>query len=165
MLDPYIEQYGRRLYGLCLSLCRSRLDAEDLYQDTWLRALARFHRYDPAQPFGPWLTRICLNRYRDLRRRQKRCPVTDGFADASEKERFLEQTAAPEREDLSHVRAAVDALPEKLRQAVILFYFHQLDLRQTARALGVPEGTAKSRLSRAREKLKEVLRDADALPF
>ena len=63
------------------------------------------------------------------------------------------------------MRQAVEGLPEKLRQAVILFYFHQLDLRQTARALGVPEGTVKSRLSRARNQLKEVLRRDDALPF
>ena len=165
MLDPYIEQYGRRLYGLCLHLCRSRLDAEDLYQDTWLRALASFHRYDPAQPFAPWLTRICLNRYRDLLRRRRRCPVADGFADGAEKDAFLDRIPAPEPEDLSHVRAAVDTLPAKLREAVILFYFHGMDLGQTARALGVPAGTVKSRLSRARVKLKEVLRDEDALRF
>ena len=165
MLDSYIAWYGRRLYGLCLHLCRSVTDAEDLYQDTWLRALAHLHRYDPAQPFEPWLTRICLNRYRDLLRRRKRSPVADPFASTEEKDLLLSQTPAPEAEDLSYVRQAVDGLPEKLRQAVILFYFHQLDLRQTARALGVPEGTVKSRLSRARNQLKEVLRRDDALPF
>ena len=64
VLDAYIRQYGRRLYGLCLTLCGSVQEAEDLYQDTWLKALRYFSRYDPQLPFAPWLTKICVNTYR-----------------------------------------------------------------------------------------------------
>ena len=157
MLDAYIAQYGRRLYGLCFSLCKNRCDADDLYQETWLRCCAAFPRYDRSQPFEPWLTRICVNCYRDVLRRQKRSPVTDAFATTEEKDRLLEGQAAAEREDLSYVREAVDALPDKLRLAVVLHYFHDMDVALTAKALGVPQGTVKSRLSRARKQLKEVL--------
>ncbi len=163
MLDQYIEQYGQRLYGLCLALCRNRYDAEDLYQETWLRALAALDRYDGRQPFSPWLTRICVNRYRDVLRRRRRSVETDAFSTAEEKERAMESAAAEMPEDLSHVREAVDALPEKLRLAVICHYFYDMDLAITAKALGVPVGTVKSRLSRARERLKEVLNDENPL--
>lgn len=74
MLDAYIRQYGRRLYGLCLTLCGSVQEAEDLYQDTWLKALRYFSRYDHQMPFEPWLTKICVNTYRNRLWRLARSP-------------------------------------------------------------------------------------------
>ena len=78
-MDRYIQAHGRRLFGLCLTLCAHRQDAEDLYQDTWLKALAHFHQYDPNRPFEPWLTRICVNTYRNSLRRLARSPIFQGF--------------------------------------------------------------------------------------
>ena len=75
VIDPYIERYGERLYGLCRALCTSRADADDLYQETWLRAVRSFARYDPARPFAPWITRICVNVYRSQLRRRALSPV------------------------------------------------------------------------------------------
>lgn len=165
MFDNYIAQHGRRLYGLCRTLCRSPSDADDLYQATWLRALERFDRYDGNRDFEPWLTAICVNLFRSNQRRIKRSPIYEGFSSSEDKQLLLEQTPEPEREDYSALHAAVDALPEALRLTVILFYFHDLDLSQTAKTLGVPLGTVKSRLSRAKQKLKEVLQNAESLQF
>ncbi|MBE6954879.1 MAG: sigma-70 family RNA polymerase sigma factor [Ruminococcaceae bacterium] len=165
MFDNYIAQYGQRLYGLCRTLCASPADADDLYQATWLRALERFDRYDRNRAFEPWLTAICVNLFRSQQRRLRRSPVYDGFASSEDKQLLLEQTPEPEQTDYSDLHAAVDALPEPLRLAVILFYFHDLDLVQTAQTLNVPLGTAKSRLSRAKKRLKEVLRNAESLQF
>ena len=66
MIDQYIQQYGRRLYGLCRSLCASPYDADDLYQETWLRVVKHISQYDPSREFEPWLTRICVNTYRSI---------------------------------------------------------------------------------------------------
>ena len=85
-MDRYIQAHGRRLFGLCLTLCAHRQDAEDLYQDTWLKALAHFHQYDPNRPFEPWLTRICVNTYRNSLRRLARSPIFNGFRTGEEKE-------------------------------------------------------------------------------
>lgn len=69
--EVYIEKYGRRLYGLCRSLIGD--DADDLYQETWLRAYMKLGAYKKDMPFEPWLTSICVNAYRDeLRRRRIR---------------------------------------------------------------------------------------------
>lgn len=158
MFDDLIQQYGKRLYGLCLALCADPALADDLYQDTWLRALQHFSQYDPARPFEPWLTRICVNRYRSILRRLSRSPILR-FGSSEEKERLLRSVSAPEREDYSALHEAINALPEKLRVTVILFYFRDMDLNETARTLGIPPGTAKSRLHKARQLLKEVLTD------
>lgn len=156
-MDQYIRQYGKRLYGLCLTLCAHLHDAEDLYQDTWMKALEHLDQYDPARPFLPWVTRICVNTYRSRLRRLARSPVFNGFPTSQEKDDLLSQVPAPEKPDYSPLHQAIDSLPEKLRVAVILYYFQDMDVQSAAQVLGVPPGTVKSRLHKARVKLKEVL--------
>lgn len=161
MIDQYIRQYGRRLYGLCLSLCANSFEADDLYQDTWLRVLKGISKYDPDRAFEPWLTRICVNTYRNALRRVARSPLLN-FRTGEEKDALLSSVPAPEEPDYGPLYEAVNGLPEKLRLTVILFYFEGMDTAATALALGIPEGTVKSRLSKGRKILKEVLgREAD----
>ena len=131
-------------------------EADDLYQDTWLKVLKRFDTYDPSRDFEPWLTRLCVNTYRDRLRRLSRSPFLN-FSSNETKEAFLLTATAPEKEDYSDLYAAIDQLPEKLRLTIILFYFEDMDIEKTAQTLGIPTGTVKSRLHKARIQLKEVL--------
>ncbi|MFR8010605.1 MAG: RNA polymerase sigma factor [Clostridia bacterium] len=162
MIDSYIQQYGRRLYGLCLVLCANKDDADDLYQDTWLKALQHFSRYDPSRPFEPWLTKICVNTYRNALRRAARSPFLY-FNDSEERERTLSAIPAPEQEDYSVLYDAILRLPEKLRITVVLFYFQDMEIHAVAQTLNLPPGTVKSRLNRARKMLKEGLSNAPDL--
>ncbi len=162
-IGPYIRLHGKRLYGLCRTLCLSVHDADDLYQETWLRALRGFSGYDPARAFEPWIARICVNAYRSSLRRRKRSPIFDAFPSAQAKDALLEKAEAPPQDERRELHEAVDELPEKLRLAVILYYFRDMDIRETARALGIPAGTVKSRLNEARKRLKEALHDASDL--
>lgn len=162
MIEQYIELHGRRLYGLCMTLCAGASWAEDLYQETWLRAYTRFHQYDRQRPFEPWLTGICVNAYRDELRKRKFSLIFDGFATSEEKDELLNSQVEPPTEDHSDLHAAIDRLPEKLRTTVILHYFNDLNQQQTADVLGVPLGTVKSRLNQARKQLrKELEHEAD----
>ena len=70
MIDSKIEKCGKRLYGLCLSLCRDPDHAQDLYQETWLRVIQKLDQYDHRLEFEGWLTRICVNLYRDQLRKK-----------------------------------------------------------------------------------------------
>lgn len=164
MIDQYIQQYGRRLYGLCRSLCKDPFEADDLYQETWLRAVQYLPQYDPSREFEPWLIRICVNTYRSTLRRLAKSPLL-GFSNTEEKDRLLASVPAPEKPDYSPLYEAVGKLPEKLRLAVILFYFRGEDLASTAQILKIPVGTAKSRLNKARKLLKEALTNEDGLGF
>lgn len=156
MIDQYIQQYGKRIYGLCLSLCANKTEAEDLYQETWLRALKHLDQYDREKPFEPWLTKICVNTYRNFLRRMARSPLVS-FKSNEEKDAMLNAIPAPEREDHRQLYEAIGKLPEKYRLTIILYYFRDMDVATTAQALAIPEGTVKSRLSKARKLLKEVL--------
>ena len=155
-MDQYIRKYGKRLYGLCMTLCADKHEADDLYQDTWVKVLKRFDTYDPSRDFEPWLTRLCVNTYRDRLRRLSRSPFLN-FSSNETKDAFLLTATAPEKEDYSDLYAAIDQLPDKLRLTIILFYFQDMDIEKTALTLGIPTGTVKSRLHKARIQLKEVL--------
>jgi len=157
LIDQYIRQYGKRLYGLCLTLCANPFEAEDLYQETWLRVIKRIGQYDPERDFEPWLTKVCVNTYRNALRRIARSPLLS-FRTNDEKDALLSSIPAPEK-DYTALHEAIRKLPEKLRLTVILFYFYDMDIKAVAGTIGVPEGTVKSRLSKARERLKEVLGD------
>ncbi len=165
MLDSYIQTYGKRLFGLCITLCGNPQNAEDLYQETWLRVLEKFHRYRTDHPFEPWLTRICVNLYRDQLRHQKIEPARKEFADSDENIAFLEQIPEKTPPDYAVLHEAIDRLPVKLRTAIILFYFHGMDLKQTAAALHIPQGTLKSRLHNARMQLRKELENEPDLQF
>ena len=162
MIDQYIQRYGRRLYGLCRSLCPNRFDADDLYQETWLRVIKNISQYDSGREFEPWLTRICVNTYRSVLRRLARSPLLD-FSSGEDKDRLLDSIPAPEQKDYTPLYEAVGKLPEKLRLTVVLFYFQGEDINSAARILGIPVGTMKSRLNKARTQLKEALADETEL--
>lgn len=157
-MDQYIRKFGKRLYGLCMTLCADKHEADDLYQDTWVKVIRSFDSFDNTKDFEPWLTRLCVNTYRDKLRRLSRSPFLN-FTNNETKDSFFSTTPAPEREDYSDLYAAIDKLPEKLRLAIILFYFEDMDISKTAQTLGIPPGTVKSRLNKARKLLKEVLTD------
>lgn len=165
MINQYIQQYGKRLYGLCLTLCANTFDAEDLYQETWLKVVKHIAQYDTAQPFEPWLTRICVNTYRNKLRRIVKAPVLMGFFPENADAATLAENAAPEPTDFSDLHEAISRLPEKLRMTVILFYFEEMDIASAADALHIPVGTVKSRLNKARKILKEVLTDETDIRF
>ncbi len=165
MIDQYIRTYGKRLYGLCRTLCANSFDADDLYQDTWLKVMKNISRYDPAKPFAPWLTKICVNTYRNALRRWTRSPIFDGFTTSEEKMAVMDGAVSPGEPDHSDLHHAIDALPEKLRITVILFYFQDMDINEVAQTLNIPPGTVKSRLYKARQLLKEVLTDDADLSF
>lgn len=165
MIDQYIRDYGKRLYGLCTFLCANSYEAEDLYQETWLKVVKNISKYDTTKDFEPWLTTICVNTYRNTLRRIARSPVFNSFTTTEEKEELINSVPAPEEKDYSALYAAVDKLPEKLRLTVLLFYFRDMDINSAAAVLGVPPGTVKSRLNKARKLLKEVLTDETDLQF
>jgi len=159
LFDEYVGLYGARLFGLCLKLCAHRQDAEDLYQETWYKAYKNFDKYDPARGVEGWLTTICVNAYRDTLRRQKWRGLLVRFGTTEQQDLALANIPEPVPPDYTDVHEAVQALPGKYRTVIVLYYFNGLDVAQTARALGLPVGTVKYQLHRARELLKRRLEE------
>ncbi|MEH3100994.1 RNA polymerase sigma factor [Sphingomonas adhaesiva] len=138
--------------------------ALDVVQETFVAAFAALHRYDAARPFRAWLSRIAINKCRD---RARRAAVRRFFSFARPLEDGVEAPdAAPDPEasarsgqEVRRIERAVAALPDTLKEVLLLRTIEQLSQADTAQVLGVSEKAVETRLYRARQKLSAMLRD------
>jgi RNA polymerase sigma-70 factor (ECF subfamily) len=147
------------LYGTALRLTRRAADAEDLVQDTYLKAFRAAHQFTPGTNLKAWLFTILHNTFRNARRHDGRNPVD---VDSEAVERAGEAPGSPSPEQLltrdaldADLQAALDALPDAFRQAVWLRDVEELTYAEMADVLNVPIGTVMSRISRGRRALYE----------
>lgn len=151
------------LYGTALRLTRRAADAEDLVQDTYLKAFRSAHQFEPGTNLKAWLFTILHNTFRNMRRHDGRNPV-DVDSEAVEQAVNVETGAQSPEQILSRatldadLQGALDALPEAFRQAVWLRDVEELSYAEMAQVLDVPIGTVMSRISRGRRALSEGLK-------
>lgn len=152
------------LFGFALRLARGRADAEDLVSDTMLRALERWEQYSLGTNIRSWLFTILYHVFVSRRRRIDAREVPDGDGEIAPSVQNAVGEADPERGFYDsflddEILRAIDALPDEYRSAVVLSDIQELHYAEIARALGIPEGTVKSRLFRGRRLLQRRLRD------
>ncbi|MEA2489921.1 MAG: polymerase sigma-70 factor, subfamily [Acidobacteriota bacterium] len=124
--------------------------ADDIFQETWIRAIRSAARFDPSYPFPPWLFRIAWNLARsDWNRRETGVPEPAGVASTAND--VDDDLVARERAE--RVRLLIRELPPHLAEAVFLRYYEELSEKEMAERLGVPKGTIKSRLHHALRRL------------
>ncbi|MGA3088118.1 MAG: sigma-70 family RNA polymerase sigma factor [Terriglobales bacterium] len=153
------------LINLAYRFCRDRGRAEELAQEAFLRAYRSLAQWRKDAVFSTFLFALATNLYRsELRRIPARIVSVslDSIAEPADA-RAYDGGLEDQDRDLA-VRRAVDTLPAKYREALILFYFHDLNISTAARSLGLPEGTVKARLSRGRELLRAKLPRLFAVP-
>jgi RNA polymerase sigma-70 factor (ECF subfamily) len=143
-------------FRVAFAVLRHRQDAEDVAQEAFVRAHRSFHRLRERGAFRAWLVkttwRLAIDRCRSERRRAARELRSESVGSQTVHE------AAEASERAARLWRAIDALPEKLRTAIVLAGIEGHDVREVAALLALPEGTVKSRLFAARQKLKEHLR-------
>jgi RNA polymerase sigma-70 factor (ECF subfamily) len=158
------------LFNLALNLTRNRKDAEDLVQETYLRAFRFFDSYQPGTHIKAWLFRILrntfINRYRAARVRPEEVEF-DKVELAYDKlvdRQFIDTHQPPSPEKLvldgvldEEVEKAMIALPEEYRTVVIMALVEELSYKEIAAALSIPLGTVMSRLHRGRKQLQAAL--------
>jgi RNA polymerase sigma-70 factor (ECF subfamily) len=154
--------YLDSLYGTALRLTRRAADAEDLVQDTYLKAFRAAHQFQPGTNLKAWLFTILHNTFRNSRRHDGRNPV-DVDSEAVEQAVSAGPGAQSPEQILSRatldadLQGALDALPDAFRQAVWLRDVEELSYAEMAQVLDVPIGTVMSRISRGRRALSEGL--------
>ena len=167
-------EYLDALYGTAVRLARTPDAAQELVQDTYLKALRARDRFVPGTNLKAWLYTILHNTWRNRRRDQARSRVE---ADSEAVDLAADQagdmvSAAPDSPEAllvnaalsEELREALDALPEAFREAVWLRDVEELTYQEIATALDVPIGTVMSRLARGRRKLHAALLAARAAP-
>jgi len=146
------------VYNIALRITNDADAASDCAQETFIRAYRGLHQYDPALPFAPWLYRIATNASLNHVQRwhAHESPVEELPESPGPDEEGPEQ-AAIRTEEVSEVLAAMAELPPRYRAALTLRHLQQLSYQEVADALGIPLGTVKTHLHRARGQLRARL--------
>lgn len=163
--EDMVRTYTKRVYAICYRFTGRDNEAQDLTQDVFLRVFKTLGSFRAGEgSFAVWLTRLTRNLLVDHYRRTKRDRATDSLED---KLAILEEKTAQSartdgmlagREASELIHAALQKLSPELREAVILRDLQDMEYREIAKVLDVPEGTVKSRLNRGRAELAKVLR-------
>ena len=157
------------LYSAAFRLTRNASDAEDLVQETFLRAYRGFHQFEAGTNLKAWLYRILTNTFINSYRKKQREPQTDSLDDVEDwylYSKMAEQGAEPSAETSvieslpdEDVQEALSSLPEQFRIAVLLADVEGFSYKEIAEITGVPIGTVMSRLHRGRKALEKRLWD------
>jgi RNA polymerase sigma-70 factor (ECF subfamily) len=153
--DAFAElfrHYYPMIYAFAYRLSLDRTSAQDLAQETFIKAARALRDYQPSAPFHHWLYRICTNTVRAWQRREGRRRFMEDSAQARAK---IDSAERPPEFDSA--REALAVLPEELRAAVVLVYFEELNHAEAARVLGCAETTVSWRIFTAKRKLKALL--------
>ena len=155
-----VQRYQDKIYNLCRYMIADANLAQDAAQDTFVKAYKALNIYKPDFEFYTWLYRIAVNTCLDYRKKLK-------TTIPAEYEGVLDEIASPEpspehlyqsKETGALIQAALARLPEKLRAVIVLKELEELSYDEIAQVLDVSIGTVKSRISRAREELRRLLR-------
>ncbi|VTU00672.1 rna polymerase : RNA polymerase sigma factor OS=Syntrophothermus lipocalidus (strain DSM 12680 / TGB-C1) GN=Slip_1965 PE=3 SV=1: Sigma70_r2: Sigma70_r4_2 [Gemmataceae bacterium] len=150
-----VERYWDRLYRWLYHVTRDRHAAEDLTQETFLKALAALKSFRPGSNFRAWVFRIGHNNFVNQKRSDRR--TKQQLPEDSAAEEVSAEATAENREALEIVARAVAELPEDFRAALTLRVEEELSFRDVAKILNTTEETARWRVFKARQKLMKVL--------
>lgn len=157
---PLIERYKMAIYRLVYQMVHNRDDAEDLVQETFIKAYQGIKTFKSGYKFLPWLFRIATNHTLNFIKKERKVDVQplewaqnykDDKGDPVQiiKEKMLKEKIAK----------AMEQLPEDYRVILILRVEEQLSYAEISQALGIPVGTVMSRLARARQQLRNIFKD------
>lgn len=157
-----LERYRVELFHFLVRMTGSRSLADDVFQEAFLQVHLSIDSFETDRRFKPWLFTIAANKARDQLRRSHRrpesplmAPISPGgeagptYIDLMRDDSPLPEEDASRRETQERVRQAVEAMPEHLREILVLSYFHRFPYQEIAQMLGIPLGTVKSRLHAA----------------
>lgn len=143
-----IKRYEKDLYRVAIAMTKNNDDALDCIQEAILQAFKNISSLLHEEYFKTWLIKILINKCNEMLYKKKRIIL---FSEYQSEDSYSYNTEAIEVND------AVNKLEESLKLLVILYYFEDMSIKDIAESLNIPEGTVKSRLARAREKLKLFL--------
>lgn len=165
--ETLIKLFQRGIYALCFRMAGTHQAADDLAQETFIKAFAGLASFDQGRPFFPWLRRIAVNsslNYLKSRKREEPLGDKDGLVPG----KALASSSSMPQDELQRTEAreklgrALKALPPKLKSVIVLRVFDGLSYEDIARTIQIPRGTVMSRLNRARRRLKAALSGSPA---
>jgi RNA polymerase sigma-70 factor, ECF subfamily len=158
--DDLLDAYQREIYRYALHLTRNPADADDLYQDTFLKAYKAYDRLDASANCRAWLYKIATNTFLSAKRKANRERPLDTETDGEIAAATIDQPASLDARDLLvEVERFIASLPEKQRVALVLRKYHEFDYRQIGEALKCSDEAARANVYEALRKLRACFGD------
>jgi RNA polymerase sigma factor (sigma-70 family) len=162
--EKIMRRYNQRLYRLARAALRDDVEAEDALQEAYLAAYRSMGRFRGESSLSTWLSRLvlneCLGRLRRSERRQRVMPIVSSALEINAVaggDSDLPERIIARRQLRSLLESKLDELPESFRLVFVLRSVEEMSVRETARTLGIPEGTVRTRYHRARTLLRQAL--------
>lgn len=152
--DGAIERYADMVYRLALSQMKNRTDADDLFQEVFVRLVSHIQELQSWDHVKAWLLKVTAN----CAKKHFEQYWNTNVSFIEEPEQMVDANGSYRMEEEHPVRVAVGLLPPKYRMVIHLFYFEQISIAEIAQLTEQKESTVKSQLFRAREMLKETLK-------
>lgn len=162
-LEPLLARYQNRLYRYLLRLVREPSEAEDLFQQTWVRVVEKIDKFDPRRNFEAWLFTLARNLAIDHLRRLRPQSLDEPLPSGTTMGETLPSDAQPpfegvlQRERSSRIARAMETLPVIYREVLALRFEEEMKLEEIAAVLSCPLSTVKTRLRRGLEGLRSGL--------
>ncbi len=151
-----VTRHQTSVFNVCYRILHERGEAEDMAQETFIRAHAKLGSFDSERPFGPWIRRVAANVCLNYLESQKITTELDDEKDADESQSLEKQVEVKERGE--QIRAALASLPANYRIVVELRHYQEMSYDEIAGELKIPLSDVKSNLFRARKLLAEKLK-------
>jgi RNA polymerase sigma-70 factor (ECF subfamily) len=163
-LEKLYAQYFPRVYRTAFFMTGDHQTAEDIVQEAFLKAFANLHKLQDRQKFGSWISVIASNHAVDFLRKHKKIFISDNMEEFGGEAHDDNPSASWEREEnIREIREALARLEPEDREILVLKYFNELSINEIASMLAAPPGTIKSRLFRARDKVRLLLQPQDGI--
>jgi RNA polymerase sigma-70 factor (ECF subfamily) len=157
--EAVVRKYQDRVYNLCRYMLRDPEDAQDAAQDVFLKSYRGLKDFRPDSSLYTWIYRIAVTTCLDYRRKSRReLPRSEPLTEDLRSDEPLPQQLYVSGEVTDSLQRALQKLPEKLRAAIVLRAIEELSYEEIAELLHTSVGTVKSRISRAREQLRHLLK-------
>lgn len=157
-IEGLMRTYGNDVLRTAYMYVKDIHNAEDIFQDVFIKVNNHLHTFQGNSSIKTWILRITINTCKDYLKsayHRKMVPMEEFIEDSIVSESEFD---AVERQETIHtVKEAVMALPEHYRSVILCVYYEELSMDEAAKVLDLPVGTVKSRLARAKEKLKELM--------
>ncbi len=145
-----VKMYEKDLYRVAIAMVKNNEDASDCIQDSILKAYKSIGKLKKEEYFKTWLIKILINNCKDTISKEKKFTSLLQVS----KEAFYEENL-----EYIEIQEVIDNLDEDLKVLIILYYYEDMSIKDISESLGISEGTIKSRMSRARSKLKSMLNE------
>ena len=151
-----IERYTDMVYRLAFSMMKNKYDADDIHQEVFVQYISHYPSLESEEHKKAWLIRVTVNTCKNWWKsawQRKICGLLEGQEDEGQEETFFEW------EQRYPIMEQVRNLPQKYKAVIHLFYYEEMSIKEIAEVLELKESNVRARLTRARQKLKELLKE------